>query len=381
MSAHARHAEWSDRLPSWLPPSVRAYLAHTEGGQSLRAVARANQAHPSTVLRQVRRVETLRDDFLVDAALTRLGRLWRLRAAPPALLPLMETEQDLLPMSANFPDDPKLRRDTLRALKALLEPNAVLVIAAQVEDAVVVRMVSGAAPVRLCVLDRPVAEALALRELIAGDTVGRITRYRITTAGRTEATRLMAEAESKRAANTGRAEDADAEDDLFDVGAGGGASGTPARRGRKRSIGAESPLDVLSRRQRRDGKPWLTSDLVGAALRFRETYELARIGGRLTQDWDALVCGRIEGRRATGSGGGATRRMEADENLAAAIRALGPDLAETVILSVCQEHGMETVEQRLDYPARSGKLALRIALRRLALHYREAGSEGFDLIY
>ena len=84
---------------------------------------------------------------------------------------------------------------------------------------------------------------------------------------------------------------------------------------------------------------------------------------------------------AAGAGSGPTRRLEAERSLEAAIKALGPDLAETVILSVCDEHGMEAVEARLDFPARTGKSGLRIALRRLAHHYGESGSEAFDLIY
>lgn len=385
MSAPARHVKRPLRWPEWLPVSVQNYLAHTEGGESLRALARQSGGHASTILRQVRRTEALRDDPLADAALTRLGAALRKTAPGRALFqPSKDLKQDLLPMPLPFPDDAKMRRDSLRALKTLLEPDAVLVIAARVEDAVIVRMMGSAAPVRLLVVDRAVAEALALQSLIEGETVGRITRYRITSAGRSELSRLMAEAESKRAARNGQNEDADSDLDLFDSGTPGSAreGGGAKARGGKRSVGAESPLDVLTRRTRRNGEPWLTPDLVAAAMRFRETYEVARISGRLTQNWDALVCGRVEGSRTAGGGGAqATRRLEADQSLAAAIRAMGPDLAEIVILSVCQEHGMETVEERLDYPARSGKLALRIALRRLALYYGETGSQDFDLIY
>ena len=46
------------------------YLAHTEQGESLRALAEATGTHPSTVMRTVRRVEARRDDPLVDSMLT-----------------------------------------------------------------------------------------------------------------------------------------------------------------------------------------------------------------------------------------------------------------------------------------------------------------------
>jgi hypothetical protein len=40
---------------------------------SIRALARAQDCHPSTVLRQVRKLEIRRDDLLIDGALTSLS--------------------------------------------------------------------------------------------------------------------------------------------------------------------------------------------------------------------------------------------------------------------------------------------------------------------
>ena len=61
-------------LPDWLPKAVRLYLNHTEDGLSLRAIARREGQHASTVMRQVRRYEGRRDDPLLDAALQSLSR-------------------------------------------------------------------------------------------------------------------------------------------------------------------------------------------------------------------------------------------------------------------------------------------------------------------
>lgn len=362
-------------LPRWLPSPVQTYLAHIEGGTSIRALARAKGLHPSTVLRQVRRTETLRDDPLADAALTRLGRLWH-RQTGTGRSPT--NRQDLLPMkTVHNDDDARFARESLRVLRTLLEPDTILVIADGVEDAVVVRNAGDGRPVRRAILGRDVAEDLALREFISGTVKGRLARYSITSAGRAEVTRLLAETESRRASALGKADDADVIDagEVFlDRGRGQG--------GRKRSAGAESPLHVLARRKRANGEAWLTPDLVTAGIRFRESWELARMGGDLTRDWDRLLAGRVViGGSAAQAGAGATRRLEAEESLAAAIRALGPDLAETVIMGVCQDQGMEDIEGRLDFPARSGKIVLRIALRTLARHYADIGSEGYDLIY
>ena len=54
-------------LPAWIPEGVFHYLAHIELGQPIRALAREAGCHASTILRQVRRIETRRDDPLVDA--------------------------------------------------------------------------------------------------------------------------------------------------------------------------------------------------------------------------------------------------------------------------------------------------------------------------
>jgi len=360
--------------PHWLPTPVRTYLAHTEAGTSIRALARTAGVHPSTVLRQVRRTEQLRDDPLADAALNRLGRYWKSPTAPGRNT---SNNQDPLLMTAPKDDDLRLARESLRVLRTLLEPDTLLVIADGVEDAVVVHNSGDGRPVRRAVLTRDVAEALALKEFIAGTVSGRLARYTITPSGRSEVRRLLAETESRRASARGQAEDTDVIDagELF-LGA------DTDRRSRKRSAGAESPLSVLARRKRNSGGAWLTPELVAAGLRFRESWEIAHLGGELTRDWDKLVAGRISSAGGKGAGGGAvTRRLEAEQGLAAAIRSLGPDMAETVIMAVCQEQGMEDIENQLDYPARSGKIVLRIALNTLARHYAEAGSAGYDLIY
>ena len=359
--------------PAWLPTPVRTYLAHTEAGTSIRALARNAGVHPSTVLRQVRRTEQLRDDPLADAALTRLGRYW---TGPGASGRDSSNNQDLLPMTPQKDDDTRLQRETLRVLRALLEPDTILVIADGVEDAVVVHNSGDGRPVRRAVLTRDVAETLALKEFIEGKAAGRLARYTITAAGRAEVRRLLAETESRRASARGQAEDTDVIDagELFLAPEG-------SRPSRKRSAGAESPLAVLARRKRGRGEAWLTPELVAAGLRFREAWEIAQLGGRVTTDWDRLVAGHVSSRGSRDTGGGSTRRLVAEEGLSAAIKALGPDMAETVIMAVCKEQGMEDIEERLDYPARSGKIVLRIALRTLERHYAEAGSEEYDLIY
>ena len=86
-------------LPKWLPAAVRHYLHHIEDGTSLRALARREGLHASTILRQVRRFESRRDDPLMDEALSAMSR----HACPPIDASAREEDQ---PMSVH-PRSPK----------------------------------------------------------------------------------------------------------------------------------------------------------------------------------------------------------------------------------------------------------------------------------
>ncbi|MEJ1998730.1 MAG: DUF6456 domain-containing protein [Maritimibacter sp.] len=363
-------------LPGWVPDTVRTYLAHTEGGVPLRALARDTGLHPSTMLRQVQRIEMLREDPLVDAAITRIGQIWQAMTGRGSA---MSAGQDRSAMICTQYDEEQISQDTFLALKALNEPDCLMVIADGVDEAVVVHNAGGDRPVRRAVVHRSTAESLALREYVTGRQTGRLTRYIITPAGRVELNRLMAALETSRLSENGGRPGELRE---------GRHHGQAIKRDtarvstrQKRSAGSEAPLYVLARRRRPNGEPWLTPDLIAAAFRFHESYEIARLSGEITRDWDSLMMGRVNVRAVAGSGGRAVRRVEAAEALAGAIRALGPDLSETVILSVCHEVGMEEIEAKLGYPARSGKLVLRIALRKLSRYYDEVGSGNFDMIY
>ena len=127
-------------LPGWVPQAAIHYLEHTETGTSLRALARASGCHPSTVLRQVRKLETRRDDPLVDAALDRLGRL-------------CSGEGDMQLSDQNGGDPAGFQRETQRILQRLCETGAVLAVAEGMEKAVVVRDQGDGASTRTAVVD------------------------------------------------------------------------------------------------------------------------------------------------------------------------------------------------------------------------------------
>jgi DNA-binding CsgD family transcriptional regulator len=67
------HVKNRSGLSALFPEEAHRYLAHTAEGRPLREIAREAGCHASTVLRQVRKLETLRDDPLVDRVLAAHG--------------------------------------------------------------------------------------------------------------------------------------------------------------------------------------------------------------------------------------------------------------------------------------------------------------------
>jgi hypothetical protein len=328
-----------DRLPDWVPDTVRVYLAHTETGTSLREIARSEGVHASTVMRQVRRFETRRDDPLVEGA---LGRLLK---DPQETDDVASAEG-----AATGIDEARLTAEARRVLPRLAEPGALMAVAADMERAVVLRDGAGGTE-RLAVLDRPVAEVFALRDWIACRAPGRVSRYEITTAGRAA---LKALTGVEDTANVWRG---DPDDDR-----------------RTRPVTVESPVAALSRRRDRDGNPFLTADLVAAAERLREDFEVSQLEPGITQSWERMLTGRVSRQPGTGLPGG--RPSAARARVQAALADLGPGLADMALRCCCYMEGLETAERNLGWSARSGKIVLRIALWRLKRHYDEIGEAG-----
>ncbi|WP_238365227.1 DUF6456 domain-containing protein [Mesobacterium pallidum] len=331
-----------DYWPSWLPEAVRNYLAHTTSGIPIRELARRAGNHASTVMRQVRRTESRRDDPLVDAGLRRLSE----GDGPPLTAAAIEAE-------------------ARRVLRRLDHPGAVLAVSPDHEKAVVVHEVEGDAGHPRLIVEAASAQALALMEWIACRKAGRVSRYGLTAAGRAELQRLMgapggvpglAEGAARFDFSGRHGTDGD-EDDLI-----------PRR---TRYAPAEPPIKGLARRRDQDGKPFLSKDLVAAGERLREDFELARMAdaapGRGWELYFSLIINGDEVEQMPGdtrSGPAAARyRVEL------ALRELGPGLGCVLLRCCCLMEGLSTAERNLGWASRSGKVVLRIALQRLKRHY------------
>ncbi|KQY31122.1 hypothetical protein ASD38_07185 [Caulobacter sp. Root487D2Y] len=121
----------------------------------------------------------------------------------------------------------------------------------------------------------------------------------------------------------------------------------------------ESPLAWLARRG------GLETVEIAAGERLREDFQKAGTVGRLTMNWDA---------QPGGSGGPllepALRARAAKDRIAAALTAVGPGLREMLERVCLAETALQVAERELGLPRRAGKTVLKLALQRLAMHYR-----------
>lgn len=123
---------------------------------------------------------------------------------------------------------------------------------------------------------------------------------------------------------------------------------------------AESPLTWLHARGH------LTDCQFDAGERLRADYERAQLGPSVTMRWDPV--------RISGGGGDAglnatERQLAAKRRFDAALASAGSGLADILWRVVCGGEGLPAAEKALEWPVRSGKLVLRIALDRIAAYY------------
>lgn len=143
------------------------------------------------------------------------------------------------------------------------------------------------------------------------------------------------------------------------------AEGPRRRQGvapRRRSVTvnlAESPLGWLHAHGHLDDR------LFDAGERLRADYERAQLSPGLTMRWEPV---RIRG---TGEGlAPGERTIAAKHRFDGAIAAAGKGLEDILWRVVCACETLPVAEKALDWPARSGKLVLRLALERVADFYR-----------
>jgi hypothetical protein len=135
----------------------------------------------------------------------------------------------------------------------------------------------------------------------------------------------------------------------------------------------ESPLEWLRRRRDRNGEPMIDEASYQAGERLRTDIMLAGLLPGVTARWDGMP--KSSG---PGSPSDATDRMiAARQRLRNAFDAVGADFSD-LLMDLCGFlKGLELIERERQWPARSAKIVVRLALARLAEHYGiEAAARG-----
>lgn len=141
----------------------------------------------------------------------------------------------------------------------------------------------------------------------------------------------------------------------------------PRRGGRARRGGrsvtvnlAESPLSWLH------AHGHLEDRLFDAGERLRLDYERAHLGPAITMRWDPVRIGGTGEQGLTQS----ERQIAARQRFDRALKTAGKGLQDILWRVVCAGETLPVAERALQWPARSGKLVLRLALDRVADFYR-----------
>ncbi len=136
----------------------------------------------------------------------------------------------------------------------------------------------------------------------------------------------------------------------------------------------ESPLGWLRRRRGKKGGAYLTEAEADAGEQLRRDFTFARMDAHTTLNWEGMLA--PVDRSASGLAGHLDlpgHAIDARKRVERALAAIGPGLSDIVIETCCHLQGLEQSERALGWPQRSGKLVLKIALARLADHYKLSG--------
>ena len=132
---------------------------------------------------------------------------------------------------------------------------------------------------------------------------------------------------------------------------------------RRRSVTvnlAESPLSWLHAHGHLDDR------LFAAGEALRNDYERAQVAPSITMRWDPVRV-KTTGERGLEQG---EKQIAARQRFGGAMNAAGRGLEDVLWRVVCAGETLPVAEKALAWPARSGKLVLRLALDRVADFYR-----------
>ena len=138
-------------------------------------------------------------------------------------------------------------------------------------------------------------------------------------------------------------------------------------RGKRRTVTVnlgESPIAWLHSRGHLDER------LFAAGEALRGDYERAQLSPNITMRWEPVRVKTGPGARPDQGLTPTERQIAAKSRFDGAIELAGKGLSDILWRVVCAGEGLPEAEKSLGWPARSGKLVLKLALERVAEFYR-----------
>ena len=127
----------------------------------------------------------------------------------------------------------------------------------------------------------------------------------------------------------------------------------------------ESPLAWLRSRRDKSGQPMIDAASFEAGERFRNDLAMSGILPRVTADWSTIA-------RGSGWRGGllpSEALTSARQRVRKTLDAVGPEFSGLLIDLCGFLKGLETIERERQWPPRSAKIPIQMALAALARHY------------
>ncbi len=139
---------------------------------------------------------------------------------------------------------------------------------------------------------------------------------------------------------------------------------------------SESPLAWLASRRRADGCSWISATQLAAGERLRRDDTCGWLMARVTADWSDNP--HRAGKWSGGRGGIedlSDAALDARDRVHRALSDVGPELCGVLVDVCCELQGLEALERRHAWPARSAKLALSGLARHYGLEEGVTGPE------
>lgn len=131
----------------------------------------------------------------------------------------------------------------------------------------------------------------------------------------------------------------------------------------------ESPLAWLARRRGRNGRSLIEQHQLQAGERLRLDFTIGDLMPRTTTNWS----NPMSAGRNSAAPDPTDTMTDARRRVHKALDAVGPEFAGLLVDVCCFLKGLEDIERERQWPSRSAKIVLQLALDRLARHYGYAG--------